>query len=531
MSAAPPFWVPFAAWLRPLLWFLLAYLLVHAMVLALRAWVHWRYQLRSNAHYIAASSGGRNPLPSQEAVIDRLLSEIAHARMDRANAVLAIEGRWGSGKSFVVSTVRSRLESNFVDVQSRAVPGTCQWGRVACVHLDVWREQSESDLHLELVETILSHPKVLEHGFTRYPWMRMVLRRFGHAFRHLFSSGMKLQYQGIEAQLGVSPQLLPMMAQNDLEKVLGELRLRKVLLVVVLDELDRAVPAVSQAAVVLTQRALALPGVVVLMPFVRSQFRQKVFNPAMASSADLYATFLAQLADHRQRQAFLASQEASTTLRPSVGLWRPTQELMPFLVPGTANSGDDLPAERKKVTEPASSKALASLSSWRGARWLGQEDELLEYLEKMHPLDREIFFEQAEEKYLSERVKLPGVTVEDVVQLLRLPHFASALPESVREAFRARDSGLLRKFEDELQGDIAEYLVQQRRGPAKVQYERAPTVRHFLGRMRQQFDALTLEKAVHQSAKDLSAEVGNEWEVVKAMVVVAWLEAQVASGD
>jgi KAP family P-loop domain len=379
-----------------------------------------------------------------------------------------LEGRWGAGKSLVVQYLQDHFNSS--RGSNRQPPAPRPWDQVAFVHIDVWREQSEADLHLEIIENIFSEPKVLRTGFRYYPISRIFWRQVGEMFSRLFSAGVKLKRESFEAQLSVPRSALPMMAQNDFERVVGGLRHNGLLTVVILDELDRAIPAVTQAALALAQRALHLPGVLVVMPFVRSQFRQKVFNPMLAHSPDLYSTFMAQVAHAAQmKREELSERPDSDYRRFGPQLWRPAVELDAFSVAegdsGAADEGDKPTTRRAaKVAQQAPKEGpVGLLSKWRALRWLGYEDQLLRYLNDLHPMDLEVLYDQAAEKYLSESIQIHGPDAQDLIHMLTFPRVQSALPYPELAQHIESDEDFRSKLVEDLRTSLAAFEEQERR--------------------------------------------------------------------
>lgn len=220
-------------------------------------------------------------LSAQRRFVDVLESRASDMGPKHEGQIVAVRGGWGTGKSFLLRILRRRLEAREIPV----------------IWIDVWREQSDPDLQREVLNALLAHPRLLfPDGYWSAPLSLLahraggLCRRFVPRFRLPLVKGAV-----VEVRLGV-----PLRWQEEVEQVLAGRRV-----VVVLDEIDRAVPGVAQAALTLAKRSLNLPGVAVVVPFVPEQITFKAFNPLQpAVTTDLHQTTMAVLFRDKERAGF-----------------------------------------------------------------------------------------------------------------------------------------------------------------------------------------------------------------------------------
>ncbi len=185
-----------------------------------------------------------------------------------------ITGRWGAGKSQVLCAVKHDCWAeprSWLSWRSRPP--------AACVMVDIWKHDSEVDLHRAIVGEILGHPAcLLPWGWLRYPL-------FASVMSYLRNADVTLPFG--PAELATSVTLPRLSWQRPLERTVARLNRRQVRLVVVLDELDRASSLVAQAALSMVHRSLDQPGVTVVLVHVPEIVEPKVFNPLFTEIADL----------------------------------------------------------------------------------------------------------------------------------------------------------------------------------------------------------------------------------------------------
>ncbi len=298
-------WLPWLAWLVPVLaaaasimlvvdlpdalnhsktatvdlWARIPAALILAMLFAKILLLH-RHATWAHARGRAAQPPYRL-LPCQQDDVDKLRRLIRDANYDR---VLPIQGRQGEGKSFLVQQLKQEWD---LDPAAPAV-----------VVVDVWQQQKEADLQAAIFESLLSHPTYMAH----LNWLRVpaifLLERWVTALREARSS-LALGPRNSRANFELRFDIPSIQWQRHLERIIAHSKAARGGTVVVLDELDRAAPAVTQAALTLARRSVAISNVTVIIPYVHAQVRYKVFNPMQTVLPDLASSMDAVLYDDR----------------------------------------------------------------------------------------------------------------------------------------------------------------------------------------------------------------------------------------
>jgi hypothetical protein len=220
-------------------------------------------------------------LPTQQEDLDELRSLITDVNYDR---VLPIQGRQGEGKSFLIRELEREWDGR------RGTP--------VVVIVDVWQQQKEADLQAAILEALLSHRAYM----ARLTWLRVpaifLLERWIAALREA-RSNLELGLRNSKANFELRFDVPGIQWQRHLERITAHRGRLPGGAVVVLDELDRATPAVTQAALTLARRSVGIPGVTAVIPYVRAQIRYKVFNPLQTVLPDLESSMDAVLYDDR----------------------------------------------------------------------------------------------------------------------------------------------------------------------------------------------------------------------------------------
>lgn len=218
-------------------------------------------------------------LDGQKKAIDTIDGMVSKLNERCPGVLLGLKGQWGDGKSYVLFAAKETLEEGSNDV--------------AVVSLNIWEHQRELDLHFALVKAVLSHPRVLARCIDAYP-VQLLFVPLLMALIRMLPKGWSFNFEVSRLALKASvPVSIPLPWQGGFRRVVDEAACRRLKLVVILDEIDRAEPEVAQAAMTMTRRALDLPGVMTILPYVEAQIRHKVFNPLTAVSPDLRATMFA----------------------------------------------------------------------------------------------------------------------------------------------------------------------------------------------------------------------------------------------
>ena len=272
-------------------------------------------------------------LPFQRSSLEQLRMAICSAPIEQGARVVQLEGNWGQGKSFLLERLAA-----FLQYHARDDP-------CAVVFVNVWEQQSEPDLHLAIVEQVLSHEKYwFPYWWLQYPLSLFVIRTVKE-WKLGFSAGK----DAAKAEVQIPLTLPKPTGRRYLEQHANRVRRKGVRTVIVLDERDRATPRVAQSAMTFARRSLDLPGVVVTLSYVDHIIRYKAFNPLVKALPDLATTMQAVIFDRGPDKAkggsgptpggpFTASDSAS--LREWEA-WKEAAEAMlggPGATTGTATS-------------------------------------------------------------------------------------------------------------------------------------------------------------------------------------------------
>lgn len=305
-------------------------------------------------------------LPGQRKLIDSLKTMVANSvGPAKPGQLIGLQGDWGCGKSYLLLAAAIDLEKSSEDV--------------AVVPLNVWEHQSEADLHFALLKAVASHRRVLDRCARRYP-VRMLLAPALLALARLLPRGLKLNFDLPRIAIASAEVTVPIPWQGVFRAIVDAINDSGLKLVVILDEIDRADPPVAQAVMTMARRALDRPGIIVLLPYVESQLRHKVFNPLLATSPDLLATMHAVLDE-------FASPDASAVV-PVEGN-----------VEDKRDSDQTLPVRMAARYRAALNRSYLELA----ARGSAHQYRL---------------FRRFSEKYLSHTIRMPVPGLEDYLQLL-----------------------------------------------------------------------------------------------------------------
>lgn len=218
-------------------------------------------------------------LEGQRKIVDTIEGMVSKLNGRCPGVLLGLKGQWGDGKSYVLCAAKETLEDTSKDI--------------AVVSLNIWEHQRELDLHFALVKAVLSHPRLLTRCIDAYP-VPLLFVPLLMALIRMLPKGWSFNFEVSRIALKASvPVSIPLPWQGGFRRVVEDAAREGLKLVVILDEIDRAEPEVAQAAMTMTRRALDLPGVMSILPYVEAQIRHKVFNPLTAVSPDLRATMFA----------------------------------------------------------------------------------------------------------------------------------------------------------------------------------------------------------------------------------------------
>jgi hypothetical protein len=220
-------------------------------------------------------------LPSQERIVDDLIDLASHMRREATGRLVGLSGDHGTGKSYLLEAFRQRLEAS---------------KDIAVVPVNIWENQREIDLHFAVAKQVFSHPKVLDRCVDVYP-ARLVLMPPLMGLTYLLPKGFRFNLGASQSDLLDSNASVPMVWQDIFRRIVGRAKQKNLTIVVVLEEIDRADPPIAQVAITLARRALDLPGVLTILPYVEAQMRHKVFNPMTVATPDLRGTMESILHD------------------------------------------------------------------------------------------------------------------------------------------------------------------------------------------------------------------------------------------
>lgn len=238
-----------------------------------RAGLVWRHNQRCQLEPIGNRGHTDDEfiaLPSQQHAIAALSNLLMPSHV-RDGRIISLKGAWGVGKTTILLQLRDRLERE---------------GCFAPVWINVWRTETETELHMAFYEDMLHTPAVFRECWLALPWLlprlSFLLRRMVRSVRLAFKNG------NLEAEATFQAEVpLALTVQPQIEWIANRMRRAGVGVVVILEELDRATPIVTKHAIAATERSFKLPGVTVILPYVPDHLWNKVFNPLDPAPADL----------------------------------------------------------------------------------------------------------------------------------------------------------------------------------------------------------------------------------------------------
>lgn len=364
-----------------------AFLLPVSICFALRCYLLRRYASRQVVQRLWTDLAAS---PSQKEFVQHLLDDITSTNAADDAQILALQGTWGSGKSYVLSLLEQGL-------RSRKPPALF-------VRTDIWRYSSEQDLQLALLESLLSAREMPRLWvFWKLPLSLAVLLSFRGLCR-LFGRH-PVEVLGVRLAL----RLPAMPWQNTLEAIVHSFQQAGIRIVWCLDEIDRTCPRMAQAAISTMKRSLNLPGITVVLPYVREQLRFKVFNLFQAASPDVSSTMTAVTRDYASRLHNGPGLLASNGWTPqwwNVN-WVPTSlaSRSDTSEPHTSTLGDleDTEAAILEFLEPGHTMR-------RNMDWL-----MAKFFDQLAPPQKERLHFLFEEKYVGDlRYDMPSLTPDDV---------------------------------------------------------------------------------------------------------------------
>jgi hypothetical protein len=237
-----------------------------------------------------------NALPCQQKVVDQATHLIReHWRPAREPLLITLDGGWGAGKSLATELIEYELrrdaaqtESHSGSVNMSSTPDAPN--RPVVVKFNAVRHQNSLCLEFDLYREIIDDPEVLyAGGWLVRPFYSLLV----WSLIRYVKVGVNLW--GISADLH-SERLSPgLLWTQHLAALAEQLRSSHRCLVVILDEVDRCDVLNAQMLYTFLRRLLYYRNIAVIMPYVDTQIKYKVLNPAVASLSEISSMLQAVL--------------------------------------------------------------------------------------------------------------------------------------------------------------------------------------------------------------------------------------------
>lgn len=407
----------------------------------LKTWLFLLATARSRTEYpawwhTASSFASVSCYAGQWSVLNQLWEILARKLKEPGSAgeTFALRGSWGTGKSFLLHQMeqgmagalkmvevygyaehedRENTGSEFsITYDLKPVPQGLD--KLPYVKVQVWSEETETDLQFAVLRGLLLHPAVLFNTAWRELMTPVLATQILVRRIKCWLGQLRVKTTAIEMDISLG---VPLPWQTYLNKLASSNRHG---FVVVLEEIDRATPAMAQVAIVMARRSLDMPGVTVIIPYVQEQIRYKVFNPLMCETTDLQTSMLADIwhdllyySDNEQNEEKrnllqerismplfkIAGDEikiTTATFAEQTGAGVAVQHNLDGGKNKSGATNDDRPLRMDE-----------GLSAWYLTRL--QENGLMQY---------EQFSSRFEEKYLSRRINIEPISPKDIPLLL-----------------------------------------------------------------------------------------------------------------
>lgn len=384
---------------------------------ASRVWLARRFAQEADRDPASADVGELVDLPTQAKALE-VLEHMLMPAGSQDGRIVSLKGPWGAGKTTLLRRLQRKLSQGETHVP---------------VWINVWKAETEIELHRAFFERLLYTQAVFDACWLSFPWIAprfsLLLRRLVRSVRLAFKN------HGIEAEATLQADLpMVLTVQSQIEWIVNRMRCRDKALVVILEELDRATPAVAKLAVTASQRSFNLPGVTVVLPYVQEHLWTKVFNPLDPAPADLDSTIDALLhkdfaVEETKRKLLPANAGQSEEAPPSaehLGLYAASPV-----------------ASAQEANSPRPLDPNAPLAVWRRYR-------LHRHFAQLRASRQENLLRRFAEKYLGGyQVEIRGYAATDIARLVSekdslflssrsaFPALAAAKESDAREAIRA----------------------------------------------------------------------------------------------
>ena len=207
-----------------------------------------------------------------------------------AGRLLPYAGDWGDGKTFVLRYLTDTIEAArpndwlsdllrltglaasdrstqaqaerelaaILECELPATPRATAW-------IDIWQHSTDIDLHTAIVSEILCHPAHARRlRWLSYPPVIGARIRLGRVVAGTGRGSLEVEYEPPRLRF-----------QAELERLMSRSGTRTM---IVLDEIDRASPNVTQTALTLCRRSLDVPQALVVFPYVERVLHMKAFS-------------------------------------------------------------------------------------------------------------------------------------------------------------------------------------------------------------------------------------------------------------
>ena len=451
-----------------------------------RLWVYYKYKKQSEGIFRATDKcncATNQLLPSQQSVLSSVISKLSDFDVNAPAIMCAIEGEWGSGKSFLVQ---------------RLVRVLNEQDQVAAILINVWSHQDEVNLHAAIVDEILSHPKILDCCFKAYS-VKILLVKLMLFLHDVFPGGFGVS--GLKAKINLrfrASKKVKTDYQDVLRSVISCTRGEGLRVVVILDEVDRAASNIAQEAMMLTRRAFHLPGLAVVLPYVPEQIRQKVFNPLINHIPELNEAMIVQLErvlPGNMARSYTVEREAFEKAKNFA------EERLFECLSCESEQGEK---ERRGLNGALVLENMPSLV-WQLKKYVLMEA----YYCRLDSRLRKRIQDAASEKYLSFKVPMPPIRYDDIPVILGFSTVESSTPNELRFDFLDKDKfGLA----------VTMGAFANLGGDADMP---PPMIRHFEGKLIE-----TLENVGQWSGLQELKDERMKESIMLAICVIAWRSAQ-----
>ncbi len=329
-----------------------------------------------------------DPLPSQDAFVHAAL-ERCREQETAGFKLIPITGRWGDGKSYLVSLLETELRRQSID----------------SIRVNVW--QSETDLRF--YQSLLRDVYGTDTFTRKFGWLRKPIGVALSSVMRWKPTNLKFGVFSSSAEITMrhEPPALPY-AQALKRDLQARYRSDRPTLAIIVDEIDRATPIAAQTALTVLRRAFDEPGVVVVLAYAEAHVHFNCFNPARGMLDDIRGSMMSVI--DQERRLELAS-STSPQLSADSGV---VQSVAHIMGGGLSEWIQEAPDGRELAGLPrVADRVQVELGIRTDLELLGR------YL-AWSPARQHSLQQRAAEKLLhGPKLSVPPVTPDDVARLLR----------------------------------------------------------------------------------------------------------------